>query len=176
MVMPLNTELLGFILPVLSFILIYAMIFAILQKTKIFGETTGVNNWVAVALAVLFALMPGAMEFVAIIAPWFVVMVFVAFSFLLVFMFFGTKEERIADLSENVVIQWTVIILGIIIVIAALTKIFGPIFGQPAAGVAGAGTGWEIQRSLFNPKVLSAVFILMVASQAVKFISASAHK
>ena len=38
MVTPLNTELLGFILPVFSFILVYAMIFAILQKTKIFGD------------------------------------------------------------------------------------------------------------------------------------------
>lgn len=174
MVTPLNVELLSFILPVFSFLLIYAIMFAILQKVKIFGEGTGVNSMIAAILAILFAITPGAMEFVAIIAPWFVVMVFVAFSFLLVFMFFGTKEEEIAKLSENAVIQWTVIILGIIIVVAALTKIFGPIFGQPAATVG--GTGGEIQRSLFNPKVLSTVFILLVASQAVKFISMSANK
>jgi len=171
MVTPLNTELLGFILPVFFFFLIYAIMFAILQKVKIFGEGTGTNSMVAAVLAILFAITPGAMEFVAIIAPWFVVMVFVAFSFLLVFMFFGTKEEEIAELSKNAVIQWTVIILGIIIVVAALTKIFGPIFGQPAGG-----TGGEIQRSLFNPKVLATVFILLVASQAVKFISMGSAK
>ena len=64
--------------------------------------------------------------------------------------------------------------MGIIIVVAALTKVFGPIFGQPAATVG--GTGGEIQRSLFNPKVLATVFILLVASQAVKFISMSSTK
>ena len=170
MVTPLNTELLGFILPVFSFILIYAIIFAILQKVKIFGDNTTTNTMIAFAISVLFVITPGAMEFVATISPWFVVMVFVAFSFIMIFMFFGTKEETIAKLSENATIQWTVIILGIIIIIAALTKVFGPFFGQPSAT---PGAGGEVERTLFNPKVLSTVFILLVASMAVRFISMS---
>ena len=168
MVMPLNTELLAFILPVFSFLLIYGIIFAILQKVKIFGDNTTTNTMIAFAISVLFVITPGAMEFVATIAPWFVVMVFVAFSFILVFMFFGTKEEAIAKLSEDATIQWTVIILGIIIVVAALVKVFGPFFGQPSSS---PGAGGEVERTLFNTKVLATVFILMVASQAVKFIS-----
>lgn len=174
MATPLNTELLGFILPVFSLILIFTIIYAVLQKTKIFGDNKNINAWIAVAIAVIFAIMPEAMEFIAIIAPWFVVMVFVAFSFLLVFMLFGTKGEDIEGLSKNAVIQWTVIIIGIIIVISALTKVFGPLIGQPTP--TGVGTGRELQRSLFNVKVLATVFILLVASQAVKFISMGAGK
>ena len=169
----LDTGLLEFILPVFSILLIYAIIFAILQKVKIFGESTATNIMVAVALAVIFAITPGAMEFVRLIAPWFVVMVFVAFSFILIFMFFGAKEEKIALLAQNAVIQWTVIIIWGIIVIAALTKVFGPLFGQPSAT---PGVGGEVERTLFNPKVLATIFILLVASQAVKFISSGAGK
>lgn len=171
MVTPLSTELLEFVLPVFSFILIYAILFAILQKSKIFGDTTGINAWVAFAISVIFVLTPGAMQFVREIAPWFVVLVFIGFSLLLIFMFFGTKEEKIAKLAEDATVQWIIFIIAIIIVVAGLIRVFGPIFGQPSTAEGGAGR--EIQRSIFNVKVLSTVILLVIASFAVKFISQS---
>lgn len=166
----LDAGLLNFLLPVISFLLIYAVIFGILQKSKFLSESTNINTWVAFAVSVLFALAPGAMEFVSVIAPWFVVLVIIAFSFLLIFFFLGVKVETIEEITrKEASVRWTIIIISIIIVIIGLTSVFGPIFGTPVQ--EGGGIGKEIQRSIFDPQVLTTVFILIVAGQAVRLIA-----
>ena len=171
MVTLLDIGFMEFLLPVISFLLIYAVIFGILQKSKVFGESVNVNILVAFAVSVLFAITPGAMDVVAIIAPWFVVMLMVIFSLLLLFLFMGIKLDVIeAAARREASIRWVILILGIIIIVIALTSVFGPIFGTPSAE-AGEGMGAEIERSIFDPQVLTTVFILLVASQAVRLIA-----
>lgn len=167
----LDAGLLNFLLPVFSFLLIFAIIYGILQKSKFLGESINLNVWVAISVSILFALAPGAMEFVAVIAPWFVVLVIIAFSFLLIFFFMGVKVETIRNVAEKeAAVRWTIIIISIIIVIIGLTSVFGPIFGTPIQ--EGGGMGKEIQRSVFDPQVLTTVFILIVVGQAVRLIAA----
>jgi hypothetical protein len=169
MVTLLDTGLLDFLLPVFSMMFVYAIIFAVLQKTKVLGDQTGTNALIAVVIAVLFAITPGTMEFIGAIAPWFVVILIIIFSFMLLFMFMGVKLEVFEDIAKNEAsIRWTVLIVGIIIVIIGLTSVFGPIFGTPTGG---EGIGNEIQKSIFDPKVLTTVFILLIVGQAVRLIS-----
>ncbi|MBS3156999.1 hypothetical protein J4442_02385 [Candidatus Woesearchaeota archaeon] len=161
---------LNFLLPVFTFLLIYAIVFGVLQKSKFLSESTNINTWVALAISVLFLLAPGAIEFVSVIAPWFVVLVVIAFSFLLIFFFMGIKPEVIEKVARNEAsVRWTIIIISIIIIIVGLTSVFGPIFGTPADGEEGVGR--EVQRSIFDPQVLTTVFILLVAGQAVRLIA-----
>tara|TARA_Y100000034_G_C6751809_1_gene334259 strand:- start:16 stop:279 length:264 start_codon:yes stop_codon:yes gene_type:complete len=83
----------------------------------------------------------------------------------------GVKLETFENIAKNEAsIRWTVIIIAIIIVIVGLTSVFGPIFGTPA-GETGGGMGQEIQRSIFDPQVLTTVFILLIAGQAVRLIA-----
>lgn len=167
----LDAGFLNFLLPVFSFLLIFAIIYGILQKSKFLGESINLNVWVAISVSILFALAPGAMEFVTVIAPWFVVLVIIAFSFLLIFFFMGVKVETIKNVAEKeAAVRWTIIIISIIIVIIGLTSVFGPIFGTPIQ--EGGGMGKEIQRSIFDPQVLTTVFILIVVGQAVRLIAA----
>jgi hypothetical protein len=159
-----------FLIPIFLFILIYAILYGVLNKVQVFGESKSLNAFIAFAISALFAITPGAMEFIAIIAPWFTVLVILAFSFLLVFMFMGVDTKQIANLAKDSVVMWTVIIIGIIIVIGGLTAVYGPIFvGGP--GSTGAGPGAEVHRSIFNIKVLTTVFILIIFSFAVRLLS-----
>jgi len=170
MVTLLDVGLLNFLLPVFSFLLIFAVIFGLLQKTKVISDSSNGNAWIAVAISILFALAPGAMEFVAIIAPWFMVMLIVAFSFILIFLFLGVKLETIeAATRREASIRWTILIIGIIVIIVGLTSVFGPIFGTPAGEES--GVGGEIQRSIFDPQILTTVFILLIMGQAVRLIA-----
>lgn len=159
-----------FLIPIFLFILIYAILYGVLNKVKVFGESKSLNAWIAFGLAVLFAITPGVMDFVAIIAPWFTVLVILAFSFLLVFLFLGVKADKLIDIAKDSVVMWTLIILGIIIMIGGLTAVYGPLFiGGPAS--QGEGAGSAIYRSLFNIKVLTTVFVLIIFSFAVRLLS-----
>lgn len=171
----LDAGFLNFLLPVFSFLLIYAIVFGVLQKSKFLSEGASTNTWVAFALSLLFLLAPGAIEFVSVIAPWFVVLVIIAFSFLLIFFFLGVKPETIENVAKNEAsVRWTIIIISIIIIIVGLTSVFGPIFGTPAD--TGDAIGREVQRSIFDPQILTTVFILLIAGQAVRLISQKDEK
>ena len=170
MVTLLDTGLMEFLLPIFTLILVYVFIFALLQKSKFVSENTSTNAFVALAIAVLFAMAPGAMAFISIITPWFVVMVLIAFSLLLVFLFMGVKPDVIEGVAKNeAAVRWTIIIFGIFIFKSGLTAVFGPIFGTPTT--EGGGMGEEIQRSIFDPKILATVFILIVIGQAIRLIA-----
>jgi uncharacterized membrane protein HdeD (DUF308 family) len=170
MATPLDTGLLNFLLPVFIFVLIYAILFGVLKKSEIFGDNNSTNAIIAAVVALLFAITPGAMDFVSIIAPWFMVMLIIIFVFMLLFMFMGVKLETFTQIaSSEASIRWTIIIIGIIVIIIGLTSVFGPIFGTPAGD--GGGIGNEIQRSIFDPRVLTTLFILLIVGQAVRLIS-----
>ena len=169
MVTLLDTGLLNFLLPVFSFLLIYALIFAILQKYKV-TDSTNANAWIAFAISALFAVTPGAMNFVSVIAPWFVVMLIIIFSFMILFLFMGVELKTFEGVAREPAVRWTIIILGVIVIIAGLTSVFGPIFGTPTPD-SGGGVAREVQRSVFDPQILTTVFILLVIGQAVRLIA-----
>ena len=158
-----------FLIPIFLFILIYAIIYATLKKSKFLGDDVNINAAVAFVLAALFAVVPGAMEFVAIIAPWFVVLVIIAFSLLLVFMFGVLKGDAVANIFNNSTVYWTVIMLSIVIIIGGLTAVYGPFLvgGAPS----GEGPGASIQKAVFNIKVLTTIIVLIIFAFAVRLLS-----
>lgn len=156
-----------FLIPVFIFILIYAIIYALLSKTKFLGDSVNLNAMVAFALSVLFAVMPGAMEFVSVIAPWFIVMVVVAFSVLLVFTFGGLKGDAVEKIFKNSSVYWTIIMLSIIILVGGLTVVYGPFL----VGGPGEGAGSPIHKAIFNVKVLTTIIILIIFAFAVRLLS-----
>jgi len=158
-----------FLIPIFIFILIYAVIFATLKKTKVLGDDININAIVAFVLAALFAVVPGVMDFISIIAPWFVVMVIVAFSIMLVFMFGGVKGETVENIFKNSTVYWTIIMLSIIILIGGLTAVYGPFLVGGTPG--GEGPGASIQKAIFNAKVLTTIIILIIFAFAVRLLS-----
>ena len=58
--------------PILAFLIVFVIIFAVLNKTKIFGE---VNNWVLLfvsfLVATVFVSAAGVRDYVLTITPWF---------------------------------------------------------------------------------------------------------
>lgn len=169
MVSFLDSGLGDFLIPVFLMILVYSIVYAVLSKSKYLSDSVNINAFVAAALTALFAVMPGAMELITVIAPWFVVMVIVAFSILLVFMFGGLKADAIDSLFKNSSVYWTVIIFSIIILVGGLTVVYGPFFVGGAPG--GGGPGASIHRAIFNVKVITAVVILIIFSFAVRLLS-----
>ena len=92
---------------VLPFLLIFVLVFAILQKSKILGDgKTQIDSLVALAIGLLLIITPTPREFIVDFIPWVAVGVAVILVFLLLYGFVAEdnwKKEK-----------WVKIVFGII--------------------------------------------------------------
>src|SRR3989344_935662 len=118
-------------------ILIFALVFAILQKTKIVGDSLGINSIIAVAVAFMALLSENVIQVVKFIVPWFIIAIIFFLLIILVFQVFGAKESDIFNyIKGDKAIGWVIIGVGIVIIFAA----FANVLGQQLTEASFAGT------------------------------------
>jgi hypothetical protein len=89
-------------------------------------------------------------------------------------MFWDKKTEEIWGALGGV---QTVVIIGILILVLGISQVFGPVFSPyEPGGPAEKTIGGETLRTIFHPRVLGAIFILVVAAISIQRISEVAHK
>ena len=170
----LDIGLLEFFKPVFTFIFVYAVLYAILSRISLFGESRIVVASIAVSLAMLFMLTPGVKDVLEVSTPWFIYMFIFIILFVLIFMMVGVKEESVVSAFKENWIIWTIAIISIIGIFGyAMSVVYGPII-QGLYGTeetAREGITYDIGRIIFHPRMLGVLFILIVASQAVRLIT-----
>src|SRR3989338_1559993 len=114
-----NLGFLEFFLPVFSFLFIFALVYAVLDKFKLMGENKWLKVIAAFSIALLFLFNEGTLKFVEFVTPWFVVLVIIALFILSLFIFMGVKQENLSATIENPTVYWTVIVIIIILLLAA---------------------------------------------------------
>lgn len=169
---------LNYFAPVFVFLLIYGIIFALLIKVKLFGDNKGTNALIAFAIAFLFILTPELLDLVKIITPWFTILFVFVLLLVLLFLFVGVKESEVASAFKDRGLIWVLIILGLTIMLFALTQVYGVQVNQiyagenaTAEGAEATGLNKEIGEIVFHPRVLGALLLLFIAAQAVRFIA-----
>lgn len=197
---------------VFTFIFIYVLLYAALQKTKPFGDITGggpagIHAILSLAIAIVSVSVPAIREIVNFMVPWFFVVFVVGFLMVFIAMALGAKEGDIHKLmtKDKQVSIW-IVVFAIIIIIFGLGRAFGsdslaagnwntsPTSGEgtmapsdPAdqwideTGVGNSGAdgsnvatndfGTNVVNTIFNPKVLGMIFILLIATFAVLFLA-----
>jgi hypothetical protein len=103
---------------VIPFLLIFAVVFAILQKTKILGEEKGLLAIIAAALGLVSLQFDMVSEFYAIIFPRFGVGLSI-FLVVLIFVGFFVKVDDEEDMAKKLV--WLGYVVGIGAVIWAIS-------------------------------------------------------
>ena len=187
----LNIQLLEYFSPVFSFILVLVLVYAAMQYTKLLGANKIVHAIIALVIAFIVVLSPSITALVMFAAPWFTVLfIFIIFG-LIGFKLFGVSDASIANvMRHHTGLQWTMIIIVLIIVIGALSVSFGqkqletdPTIGSDQAFQAdyvrstqGGSTATgdyqtNFQRTLYHPKTLGVLFILIIASLTVRLMS-----
>lgn len=168
----LDVGILDHFVPIFIFILIFVLIYAVLLKTNLFGENRGLVALISFATAFLFIVTRAASEFVELVTPWFVVLIIVAMCFLLIFMFLGIKPEAIASAVGSEGIVWTIVIILLVLLGIALTKVIGPgIAAMTQEEGVEEGFMTTIGSIIFHPKILGVFFILVIASFAIRAVS-----
>ena len=171
----LDIGILNYFVPAFVFLLIYGILLALLEKTKIFGEGKAVNQIIALAIAVLFVLTPDLVGIVKIITPWFTVMFVFLIMIIMLFLFVGVKEGEVAKAFSDKGTVWIIIVICLIIFIYALTQVYGAQIQTIYAGNSSeqGGLNQVIGQIIFHPRVLGMFFLLVISALAVKMISSS---
>ncbi len=181
-------------------ILIFAMVFAILQKTKAVGDSIGINSIIAVAISFMALLSDTIIKVINFMIPWFVVAIIFFLLLILLFQVFGAKESNIWDYVKNDrAVGWVIVGVAIIIVFAAFANVLGQQLTeasiQPSStsssmyssnttnvyssstnsgGVATGNFQQNIYSTLFHPKVLGVLVLFTIAIFAVALLTGSA--
>ena len=156
-----GVDLLEYFMPVFIFILVFVILYAILDKTGMLGKNKALNIILSfiVALTVLFS--GASMDLINFVTPWFAVILVVSVIAVLVLSFAVKKG---GDLDLRPVPVLAMIFAGIVLIVG-ITQVFGPVFTPYAEG---ADPGWTALRTLFHPRLLGAFLILFVASIIIK--------
>ncbi len=83
----------GYFMPLLAFLIVFVILFALLNKTKLLGEHLLVQLFVSFLVATIFVSAGGVRDYVLTITPWFAVLVISLFFLLFIIGFVGKPSE-----------------------------------------------------------------------------------
>ena len=167
-------NLFDFIFPVL---LVWAFVFALLQKTEVIGKSMGINAIIASAASLTILLSRTAIELINFIIPWFAIAIIFFVVMGLLFMIMGAKDIT-AYKQTN--IQWILVAVGILILVAGFGKVLGQSLLEQSAqtevtdgeeSVAGSDFQQNIYATLFHPKILGLLVVFAIVVFTVALLS-----
>ena len=163
---------------VYAFLFVWALLFAVLQKSKFVGTSAGINAILATAVAFIVILSRRIVEMINFMIPWFTIVIIMVVLLLLIFQIFGFKEADMLKAVKDRAIYWSLIGIALVIMFAAFSNVFGQSIleaGQQARGeINDTGTPGFQQSlfvTLFNPKVLGLIILFAIAVMAVALLS-----
>ena len=168
------------IFPVL---LVFSIVFAILQKTKAVTDSLGINSIIAVSVAFMVLLSDTLVQIINFMVPWFTIAIIFLVLLLLLFQILGAGEKDIRSSISDKSVQWTIIGVGLVILVAAFGNVLGPKLtesslqqGTSSVNVSGGGVATSnfesnVTATLFNPKVLGMIILFAIAIFAVALLT-----
>ncbi len=124
--MPVDISGLSYFMPIFGFLFVFVIVYALLKKTELLGGSGFVNLLVSFIIAIIFATMSSAQEYVKTVTPWFAVLMIALFFVLIIV---GLSQQKISDVVGKEFALGFVAILILIFVIAAI-KVFPYVFGN----------------------------------------------
>lgn len=148
---------------VLPFLLVFVLVFAILQKTKVLGEGKNqIDALIALAIGLITIAVPTTRDFIVNMMPWLAFALVVLLIFLLVYGFVATSSDPKKGLEVPNWVKNTVLWLGIIMVV--VLAIYVTDF-------------WPTVKSWFSGEdVLSTVLLIVVIAVVIGMVAKSPSK
>ena len=138
---------LEFFVPVLGFLFVFVIVYALLAKTKILGDNKFINLIISFIIAIIFATVSSVQEYVKTVTPWFVVLVIALFFILIII---GLSQHKLGDIMKPGFV-WVFIILLILVFLIAATKVFSPAW-------------WDVKDFIINEgRLVGGILLLIIA-------------
>tara|TARA_Y100000310_G_C20475226_1_gene712067 strand:- start:332 stop:799 length:468 start_codon:yes stop_codon:yes gene_type:complete len=137
---------LEFFMPIFGFLFVFVIVYALLVKTKILGESQFINLLISFIIAVIFATVSSVQDYVQLVTPWFVVLVIALFFILIIV---GLSQNKITDIIGKKFV-WAFIVGLILVFLISATKVFAPVW-------------WGVQDFITNEgRIVGAVLLLII--------------
>lgn len=137
---------------VLPFLLVYVIIFAILQKSKLFGEgKTQIDTMIAIVIALILVVIPGPQkEIIIFLMPWLSVALAVLLVFFILYGFIVGDLTNAGNFPNWIKMSLGVLVFIFVVSLVVYISGFDLVVGSWLSGRAG-------------DYLISAVFLLIVA-------------
>lgn len=188
----LDISILSHFTSVFTFLLVFIIVFGMLEFMKIFGESKkGWHSIIALSIGIMVILSSGVTKVIQTFTPWFMIIVFLIFFILFAVRMFGIGEKDITSAFKSSSILSWIIILTLVIMIYSFSQAFGQeslektsatkvnvttTMVNGTAVVTGTQTNTnDFMQNLYNtfyhPKVLGLVLIMLIGVIAMLFLT-----
>src|SRR3989344_2784930 len=113
----------GYVLPILAFLLVFIVVFAILKKTAILGGGGFAELFISFILASFFIVQAQLVEFVRVSSAWITALILVVFFFVMIVAFMPW-EKPFEFLSSSNWFLWVIVVLIVVIFIFSSSYVF----------------------------------------------------
>ncbi len=163
----LDVGFLGTLTPIFVLVFIFTVTYALFHKTKFFGDNTAFNAVAAIALSLLFIIVPEAQVIITTFTPWITILGILVLFIFMFFLSLGVKGDDMVKVAKDSTFVTFTVIAIIVIFLIALTKAFGPLL------VTNQEPGfWNaLKRVLFHPRILGVFLVLAIAMYTVRFVT-----
>ncbi len=161
-----------YFVPLIGFILIFIVVYAVLNKTKLF-ENTWLELFISFLVSTLFVSTVGPLEYLQAVVPWFAILL-VSLFFILIFTgFIGDKDDAL----KKGIGRMFVFALLLVFLVAAFF-VFSSLISPYLPGGNGRGADPSLLRftSWFFESKTAGAFWLIAVSAFVSWILVSAGK
>lgn len=151
-----DASLLKYLAPVFIFILVFAIIYALLQKSKVLGGMQKLDFIVALVVSLLTLISENAADFVGELSIWYVLIAVLIVMITLMMSAGVPGDPPVIGISGNILFY-----VAIIVLVVVISTTFGPVFNPYSAG---ANPDWWALQTIFHPKVFGVVFLFLIAT------------
>lgn len=149
----------NYFLPIISFILVFIISYAVLNKTKLF-ENKGIELFVAFLISILFISVVSARIYLELIAPWFVILL-VSLFFILVMTGFIGKDADVIKKGFGIAFVFILFAVFLISAFFVFSSVLAPYF--PGGNTRGADPYFlSITSWLFSSKFGGAFLLILI--------------
>ena len=151
-------------MPILAFVLVFVVVYAVLVKSKIFGDNNFIYSIISLVVSLIFILTPGARQFITTSTP--ALIVFLVSSFFLLFIV-GFVHGDIKDIVKETKFGQIALVIVLLIFLVSAIMVFGPVLEKftPWGSDEGLSTsGSHFKSFIFHPSVLGVIALFLVAA------------
>ena len=141
---------LSYYLPLFGFLFVFTLIYGVLAKTKVLGESVGVNLFIAFIFGIMFVTFAPGAAYVQLVTPWFVILLIALFFMMMIV---GLSQKELEKFMKPQVTWVFVGLLSLIFLWSAIV-VFNPFFGP------------YIHRFTYDQSISGAVILTIVAAAA----------
>lgn len=178
-------------------LLIFVVIFGLLETVKAFGKNRGLHAVISLVIALLFVVSKLATSMIQTMVPWFIVVIIFIFFFMFLLRMWGLGDADLKSLiGDSNVYPWLIVIV-VIVLFTSLSSVFGQSLLEKGEGtteanyaynysVEGGSSSYTVPDStstttpsfttnmlntLRNPKVLGMIFVFLVGAFSLLFLT-----